>query len=107
MEQTTYEVVEKDKDIQYRILAGLVEDPLEGVAYLLMMSGEPLSSSEITGFLMLSDTWMTEKFDRAVVDLEVKGLIREVLDMGAAETSHEWTIPWAEALAEDYSTCTA
>lgn len=107
MEQTTYEVVEKNKDIQYRILAGLVEDPLEGVAYLLMMSGEPLSSSEITGFLMLSDTWMTERFDRAVVNLEVKGLIREVVNLGAAEAPHEWSIPWAEALAEEYSTCTA
>ena len=107
MEQTTYQVVEKDKDVQYRILASLVEDPLEGVAYLLMMSGEPLSSSEITGFLMLSDTWMTAKFDRAVVDLEAKGLIREVLEMGAEEAASDWSIPWAEALAEEYSTCTA
>ena len=107
MEQTTYEVVERDKDGQYRILASLVEDPLEGVAYLLMMSGEPLSSSEITGFLMLSDTWMTAKFDRAVVDLEAKGLIREVLEMGAEEADRDWSIPWSEALADEYATCTA
>jgi len=85
MIEPEYEVVEKDRIAQERVLSGLVDTPLQGVVYLFLMSGGPMSATEITGFLMLSDTWFINKFNEAVSELSKKGLITEAVGEGLAE----------------------
>jgi hypothetical protein len=77
MTAKAYEIVEKNKDVQYGILSELVETPTKGVAYMFMMQGEIMSASDITDFLMLSSSHHIQQFNDAVVELEVNGLIRE------------------------------
>jgi hypothetical protein len=72
-----YEVVEKDEDAQRRILSGLAECPEQGIAYMVMMAGEPMSVADIAQVLKLSDQWYIGRFDRGLVELEGNGLIRE------------------------------
>ena len=77
MTTTRYEVAEKDKKTQDEILSTLVQQPAQGVAYMLMMAGEPLSATDITEFLSLSDAWLADRFNEAVAQLSERGLIRE------------------------------
>ena len=78
MVKTKYVVVEKDEDTQDTILSTLVENPTQGIAYMCLRSGPPMSATDIIESLSLSDTWFTEKFNEAVSVLSEKGLIREV-----------------------------
>ena len=73
-----YEIVEQDKRARERILSSLVDSPTDGIAFLFLMAGEPMSPSEITEFLCLSDAWYVSKFHDAFRVLAEKGLIREV-----------------------------
>ncbi len=80
MSTTRYEIVEKDKEARDSILSTLVENPTQGVAFLFLMAGEPMSAAEMVDFLSLSDSWFTQRFNSAVVELADKGLIREAGD---------------------------
>jgi hypothetical protein len=80
MNKAKYGVVEKDRNVQDVIPASLVEHPIEGVAYLFLMNGGPISAADITTFLTVSDTWLTEQFDNAVVQLEVNGFAKKAED---------------------------
>jgi hypothetical protein len=80
MATTRYEIVEKDRHAQDAILSTLVREPTHGVAYMFMMTGEPLSATDITAFLSLSDAWLTNRFNDAVGQLCERGLIRVVSD---------------------------
>ncbi len=106
MENVRYEIVEKDRSAQQRILAGLADSPAQGVAYMMMMSGEALSTSDITSFLSLTDEWFLRQFEEAVVELEVNGLIRSLDNQPAgAEEEPEWLVSWEELLPQDISVC--
>ena len=78
MAEIRYEIVEKDKDAQEAILSTLVREPTHGVAYMFMMTGEPLSATDITEFLSVSDAWLSGRFNDAVSELCHRGLIREI-----------------------------
>ena len=78
MVKTKYEVVEKDECAQDAIISTLVDNPTEGIAYMCLRNGTPMSATDIIQSLALSDSWFTEKFDQAVRALTHKGLIREV-----------------------------
>ncbi len=80
MTTTRYKIVERDKETQDAILSTLVQQPTQGVAYMFMMTGEPLSVTDITSFLSLSDGWLTGKFNEAVSHLSDRGLIAEALE---------------------------
>jgi hypothetical protein len=80
MSTTRYEIVEKDKEARDSILSTLVENPTQGVAFLFLMAGEPMSAAEMVEFLSLSDSWFTQRFNNAVAELAGKGLIREAGD---------------------------
>lgn len=80
MNSTVYEIVEENMGAQIKILSGLGEHPIQGIAYLLMMASGPMSASDITGFLSLSDAWFIGKFDTAVQELAQKGLIAALQD---------------------------
>ena len=82
MSTTKYEIVEKDREARDSILSTLVETPTQGVAFLFLMAGEPMSAAEMVDFLSLSDSWFTQRFNSAVVELADKGLIREAGDEG-------------------------
>ncbi|MEE8470138.1 MAG: hypothetical protein V3S51_02280 [Dehalococcoidia bacterium] len=77
MNETRYEVVEKDEDTRDSLLSALIEHPTQGIAYMCLRSSGPMSATEIIDYLALSDTWFTEKFNEAVGVLSEKGLIRE------------------------------
>jgi hypothetical protein len=78
MVTTKYEVVEKDEDVQDAIISSLVDTPTQGIAYMCLRSGKPMSATEIIDTLALSDSWFTAKFNDAVRTLTDKGLIKEV-----------------------------
>ena len=82
MSTTKYEIVEKDREARDSILSTLVETPTQGVAFLFLMAGEPMSAAEMVDFLSLSDSWFTQRFNSAVAELADKGLIREAGDEG-------------------------
>ena len=106
MSERRYEVVEKDKDAQYRVLNGLVSSPAHGTIYMLLMSGEPLSTTDITSFLTLSDRLFTDQFQRAVVQLEADGLIRALEDHPAGtDDEPEWLVSWEELLPQESAMC--
>jgi hypothetical protein len=78
MKHARYEVVEKDEDTRDSVLSTLVEQPTQGIAYMCLRSGGPMSATEIVDQLAISDKWFTEKFNRAVIEISDKGLIREI-----------------------------
>lgn len=78
MKQTKYEVVEEDADTRDSILASLVENPTQGVAYMCLKSRGPMSAADIIESLALSDTWFTGKFNSAVATLAERGLIKAI-----------------------------
>lgn len=86
MTAKTYEIVEKEDGAQYGILGGLARSPVQGVAYLFMMAGDPVSAADITDFLTLSDERHIRQFNEAVVELEVNGLIMEAEDSSWTDT---------------------
>ncbi|MEE8373891.1 MAG: hypothetical protein V3R87_09240 [Dehalococcoidia bacterium] len=87
MTAKTYEIVEKDEGAQYGILGGLARSPVQGVAYLFMMAGDPVSAADITDFLTLSDERHIRQFNEAVVELEVNGLIKKAEDSSWTDTT--------------------
>ncbi len=80
MSTTRYEIVEKDKEARDSILSTLVDNPTQGVAFLFLMAGEPMSAADMVDFLSLSDKWFTERFNMAVQELSAKGLITEATE---------------------------
>lgn len=78
MNEAKYEVVEKDEVTRDSVLSTLIEQPTQGIAYMCLRSGGPMSATEIVDHLAISDKWFTEKFNLAVIELSGKGLIREI-----------------------------
>ena len=77
MDDARYEIVARDESTRDQILSTLVRHPTESIAYLCLMSREPMSASEMLASLGLSDGWFTDRFNVAVRDLASRGLIRE------------------------------
>ena len=80
MNTTKYEVGEQDEDAREDILASLVDNPTQGIAYMCLKSSGPMSPADIIQSLALSDSWFTSRFDNAVKELAVRGLIQEVAE---------------------------
>jgi len=72
-----YEIVEKDTEARDKILSSLVDRPTQGVAFLSLMTGGPMSAADIVDFLSISDAWYAGLFDAAVKELAGRGIIRE------------------------------
>jgi hypothetical protein len=80
MAEIKYKIVAHDENMRDAILATLVRHPTESIAYLCLMSGQPMSTSEMISSLGLQDGWFTDKFNEAVKTLSDRGLIKRTDD---------------------------
>ncbi|MEE8470141.1 MAG: hypothetical protein V3S51_02300 [Dehalococcoidia bacterium] len=68
---------EKNRVARDAILSTLIRYPMQGVAYLCLMSTGPISATDLTESLGLSDARITQTFDKAVGELAHRGFIKE------------------------------